>query len=529
MKLTIPSSIIEVDLSQYVTGRPQRKKSICDAVYYVVSLLTPPVFNPKDYLYMRGFKPLSSKDINRMTRNRFNELKTILMDSNINENGPILLSDNTSIAGIKHTGYKLNQWVLEENKFIEVEIDNKYDTRKEKLKYEWESEMKCFEDRYIHIKEAMDQFQITIDAAAARTYLKELKKKVLSKVVKENKTQVKKYFKKVHKVIENIEKGEFNYSVSMSNHRVNSVFTSIKRELRYFLRTNGKQMVEVDLTTSHPFTLATILTEKFFTETKGGYNLYSIFPQYYKSFKYSCESMEYQDFLKNFAGYMVIESNVINDNYISYITYKGDMISNLNNPLLDTFISYMCGRFWRKRGIQKYRSLNFKEDIYKTIGDDIGMTREKVKDQFQLYINFSDKNRRVNVELIKHLERQFKEVSRLIQFMSNINHLKSPFSYLIQRCESYLFLRHGCLELNKNNIPYITIHDSVLCQKEKRYEVQFLLTNSIIKQTGLTPGIKFKELKDPFISLDEAAAKIVESINYKKNYKIIINEVINKY
>ena len=108
MKLTIPSSIIEVDLSQYVTGRPQRKKSICDAVYYVVSLLTPPVFNPKDYLYVRGFKPLSSKDINRMTRNRFNELKTILMDSNINENGPILLSDNTSIAGIKHTGYKLN-------------------------------------------------------------------------------------------------------------------------------------------------------------------------------------------------------------------------------------------------------------------------------------------------------------------------------------------------------------------------------------------------------------------------------------
>jgi hypothetical protein len=41
--------------------------------------------------------------------------------------------------------------------------------------------MKCFEDRYIHIKEAMDQFQITIDAAAARTYLKELKKKGIVK------------------------------------------------------------------------------------------------------------------------------------------------------------------------------------------------------------------------------------------------------------------------------------------------------------------------------------------------------------
>jgi len=515
MKLTIPSSIIEVNLSQYVIGRSQRNKSMCDAAYFVVSLLTPPIYNSKDYQYLRGFKPLSSKDVNRMTRNRFNEVKTILLDSNLTENGPIVLSDNLIIPGVKHTGYKLNQWVLEENDFVEVEIDNKYDTRKEKLKYEWESEMKCFEDRYIHIKEAMDQSQITIDAAAAETYLNELERRVMSKVVKKNKTQVKKYFKKLYKVIENIEKGEFNYSVSKSNHRVNSVFTSMKRELRYFLTTNGESMVEVDITTSHPFTLATILTEKFVSETKGGYNLYSIFPQYYKSFKYSCEAMEYQDFLKKFAGHMVIESNVINDNYIKYYTYKGDVLTNIKYPLLDTFISYMCGRFWRRRGIQKYRALNFKEDIYKTIGDDIGMTREKVKDQFQLYINFSDKNRRVNVELIKHMERKFKDVSKLIQFMSNINHLKSPFSYLIQRCESYLFLRHGCRRLSKNNIPYITIHDSVLCQKEKRYEVQYLLTDTIIKQTGLTPGIKFKELEDPFPSLDEAAADIAESISSK--------------
>ena len=92
MKLTIPSSIIKVDLSQYVTGRPQRKKSICDAAYYVVSLLTPPFFNSLDYQYMRGFKPLSSKDLNRMTRNRFNEVKTILLDSNLTQNGPIVLS-----------------------------------------------------------------------------------------------------------------------------------------------------------------------------------------------------------------------------------------------------------------------------------------------------------------------------------------------------------------------------------------------------------------------------------------------------
>ena len=92
-------------------------------------------------------------------------------------------------------------------------------------------------------------------------------------------------------------------------------------------------MVEVDITTSHPFTLATILTERFFNDSKEGYNFHTIFPQFYKSFKYSCESMEYQDFLKKFAGYMVIESNVINDNYTEYYTYQGNVLSNLNNSL----------------------------------------------------------------------------------------------------------------------------------------------------------------------------------------------------
>jgi len=434
----------------------------------------------------------------------------------VTDNGPILLCDDLPIKGVKHTGYKLNRWVLEENKSVEVEIDEKYDTRRDLLKSERESEVNRFQERYSHIKVAMDQSQITIDGTGARTYLKELEKRVLSKVLGKNKTRVKKYFKKPHKDIENIEKGEYNYSVSKSNHRVNSVFTSMKRELRYFLKNYGEPMVEVDLTTSHPFTLATILTERFFTETKEGYNLHTMFPQFHKYFKHSCESMEYQDNLQKFAGHMIVRSNVINDRYIEYYTYKGDMISNLKNPLLDTFISYMCGRFWRKRGIQKYRSLNFKNDIYKTIGDEIGMSREKVKDQFKLYINFSDKDRRVNVELIKLLERRFKELSRLIQYMSNLNYLKSPLSYFIQRCESYLFLRNGCQELSNSNIPYITIHDSVLCQKEKKYEVQYLLIDSINKQTGLTPGIKFKELEDPFLVLEGTAAEIAESINSKK-------------
>ena len=513
MKVLIPSSIIHLDLGRHITGRPQRKKSILDALYYVVSCLTPPVYDFKDYQHLRGFKPLSSEQMNRMTRNRFNEVKNVLIDPKVTINGPIILKDDLFIPGIKNIGYKLSSWILEESKYTVMEIDKKYEERKDQLKGEWESEKVVFESGYKHIENAMTQSNISIDGDAARCYLKSLEEILISKVLQKDKFQVRSYMQKLERMVQDVENREFNYSVSRSNHRVNSVFTSMKRELRYFLKSNGKSMVEVDIKTSHPYTMATILTEEFFTQTSEGYNLYSMYPQVHRYFKHSCESMEYQDYVEKFVRYMVIESNVINDNYIEYYTYKREVLTNIKNPLLDTFVSYMCGRFWRKKGIQDYRNLNFNRDIYQLIGNEIGMSREGVKDQFKLYINYSDKHKRINVELIKLLEKRYKEVSQLIQFLSNLNYFKSPLSYLIQRCESYLFLLHGCESLSRNNIPYITIHDSVLCPEEKKFEVQFLLINTICNLTGLRPGIKFKELDNPFLILEETSNEIAKKIS----------------
>ena len=513
MKVLIPTSIIKLDLGRLVAGRPQRKKSILDALYYVVSCLTPPVYDVKECQYLRGFKPLSSEQMNRMTRNRFNEVKTILMDPNVSKNGPIILTDDLFIPSIKHAAYKLSPWIFEKSDYTEIEIDKKYETRKNRLKGEWELEKKEFEYQYKHIENAMIQSKITIDGDGARSYLKSLEGMLISKVLPIKKSIVRRYIQKLEKIVEDVENGKFNYSVSQSNHRVNSVFTSMKRELRYFLKSDGKSLVEVDIKTSHPYTLATILTEEFFTKTSEGYNLYSMYPQVHRYFKHSCESMERQDYVEKFVRYMVIESNVINDNYIEYYTYKGDVLSNIKNPLLDTFVSYMCGRFWRRRGIQDYRNLNFSRDIYQLIGEEIGMTRERVKDQFKLYINYADRHKRINVELIKLLEKRYKEVSQLIQYMSSLNYFKSPLSYLIQRCESYLFLLHGCKSLSRNNIPYITIHDSVLCDEDKKQEVQFLLTNTINIQTGVKPGVAFKQLDNPFLILGETSDEIAEKIN----------------
>ena len=524
MKVTIPTSVKEEDLDQFIEGRPQKKRALKDAIYYLVSRLTPPVYDKNKVNHLRGFKTLKSEDLNRMTRNRLNDVKSILMNPEITQNGPIIICDEVFVPGIKPLGFKLNHWVLNDSKFCEVEIDENYTFRYETLQRERDHIQAEFEVDYNHVYESLILSQITIDGVGARSYLGELENRLMALASDDETKKVHGYIHDLRKVVLNIENGNFKYSVSQSNHRINTVFTSMKRELRYFLRSNGEPLVEVDLTSSHAYTLATILTENFFNETNLGYKLHSLFPQLYKSFKYSCESMEYQDYVEKFVRYKIVESNVVNDNFIKYRTYSGDEITNIDFPILDTFVSYMYGRFWRRVGIQKYRSLNFQNDVYELIGKDIGMSREEVKDQFKLYINFSDRNKRINVKLVKFLEKGFNEVSRLIQFLSNIRFLKNPFSYLIQRSESYLFLRVGCERLTDQGIPYITIHDGVLCTEERKHEVRYLLTDSIMRETGITPGIKFKNLRNPFETLDSTATDIIESFKKERDVKLINRE-----
>ena len=64
---TIPTSVKEEDLDQFIEGRPQKKRALKDAIYSLVSRLTPPVYDKDKGNHLRDFKTLKSEDLNRMT------------------------------------------------------------------------------------------------------------------------------------------------------------------------------------------------------------------------------------------------------------------------------------------------------------------------------------------------------------------------------------------------------------------------------------------------------------------------------
>ena len=98
----------------------------------------------------------------------------------------------------------------------------------------------------------------------------------------------------------------------------------------------------------------------------------------------------------------------------------------------------------------------------------------------------------------------------------NQYYTSTEFSYLLQRSEVFLML-NVCkeLQLKHPNIPFYTIHDSILTTQSNLPIVQKVMTDVITKLTGKSVGVKSKLLHQP-TSIDE---ELIEEIFNKVRIK----------
>jgi hypothetical protein len=79
-------------------------------------------------------------------------------------------------------------------------------------------------------------------------------------------------------------------------------------------------------------------------------------------------------------------------------------------------LSYMCGKIEDITDIREFKSMNFHVDFYQHLTDYLGlsMTREQVKERFQLFLNNSgDRNKDF---ISKCMRRYFPNVNRIVEF-----------------------------------------------------------------------------------------------------------------
>lgn len=488
-QIRIPSNIDYDQLFSKIEGKDSYKKELIDATYVVLSFLFPSENYIKSTSGFGGFKFINNVEINKIIRNRFGKVKSLLMDVNSHSSGAILIEKKEYQPGIVSMGYKLNDelFLNPVGKLVGLGPN----AEKRLLRYEEEG-IKKYEDFKLPYQFLLDKYKsnITIDSEAVN-YVTTLKSLLLQKVSEfdgdkdEMTKRVNNTIRGMNSKIRAIQNKNFRQSVSMSNHRLNSVITNLNRELRYYLRINGNRLVELDIKSSQPYVLGSILTNNFFTGGTGGsstdYNLISVYPKLF--------------------------------NQLYYISNKSstDITSLIGNSLYNNKEGipkyFMSGGLDNCQEVQSFRSLPFKEGFYSHLNTDFfngDYELQKVKDNIMLWLNLADQNKRKHIELIQQFKNHFPEINSFIESLNNFKSFKSAAAILLQRSESYLFLLVGCKAVNEQfpDVPFLTIHDSILIEEQYSEAVTPILKHSLNSVTGIEPGVSVKVIDDPMTTLE---------------------------
>lgn len=485
-QIKIPSNIDYDQLFSKIEGKESYKKEQIDATYVVLSFLYPSEKYITETKGFDGFKSINNEVMNKIIRNRFGKVKDRLLDVNSHSSGAILIENRKYQSGIKSMSYKLNEelFLNPGEKWVNLGTN----AEKRLIEYEQEGITKL-EEFKLPYQFLLDKYKsnITIDSEAVN-YVTTLKSLLLQKVSEfdgdkdEMTKRVNNTIRGMNSKIRAIQNKNFRQSVSMSNHRLNSVITNLNRELRYYLRINGNRLVELDIKSSQPYVLGSILTNNFFTGCSStDYNLISIYPKLF--------------------------------NQLYYISNKSstDITSLIGNSLYNNKEGipkyFMSGGLDNCQEVQSFRSLPFKEGFYSHLNTDFfngDYELQKVKDNIMLWLNLADQNKRKHIELIQQFKNHFPEINSFIESLNNFKSFKSAAAILLQRSESYLFLLVGCKAVNEQfpDVPFLTIHDSILIEEQYSEAVTPILKHSLNSVTGIEPGVSVKVIDDPMTTLE---------------------------
>ena len=101
----------------------------------------------------------------------------------------------------------------------------------------------------------------------------------------------------------------------------------------------------------------------------------------------------------------------------------------------------------------------------------------------------------------------------------NQHYTGSTFSILLQRTESFIMLENVCKGLEREfpQVPFYTIHDSVITTKSNLNLVKSYIQYTTKKITNKSVGLKSKSLDEESKITDELIKKTFDKIHIKSN------------
>lgn len=329
------------------------------------------------------------------------------------------------------------------------------------------------------------------------------------------------------KILDRLNDGDLNPMVSGKNHRLNSLFTQIPKNLRSWILCDGMPLIGVDVKACQPYLLATVMKDEFYSFIIEGYNLKTIYPSLY-------QDLYDRNMVKGIwdTGYnWIVSSTGYTTNYVINNTLT---ISNNISKTSSTikYSPFMWCHFFEPteiKNIQEYQSIPFKDDYYSFViktNSDTEITPEELEKErtsfkkSTMYILFDgNQSRRKNNPKVKYMNQCYPGVNKWLELA--LEHIGGKeLSYILQRSESYFLLNKVSRQFNHDNpsAPIFTIHDGLYTHEEYVNHLQTLISDTGLELTGILPGVK---IECPRI---EITPSIEDVNNHWKKVKWVTNQ-----
>jgi hypothetical protein len=480
-------------------GREDYKRNLKSGIIYFVSLLC--IDNYYKYKSSDGYRTLNGEYLdNVIGRGKKTPRRSVVIKRLLEENGVIEIRGHQS--GVKSQGFRLTEKYTT-GEFSRMKLD---DDIIERIKLYSKGVINNEDEientkTYNQLIEQFNNHELKIDILRFNTFLKKIGKEVFEKIDNTRKNKVYNYksyfnyFGYTLSIIKDIDDKDYFFSIPESNRRFYSNLTSFPKLYRPFLLIDGNGVGEVDIMTSQSYILSTILNERFYKRIGSGYNLTTIHP----NLKIGIDNL----------GRNNPSNQIGRDIFITGIFFSSMMLEGIRNYTNIDFTSDYY-TFILEEGKRLYPNHINKHKVFLK-------GRDYIKGQIMNFLfEWNGYNREGNPfgELMELLYPELCDY--VIRF--NQYYTSTEFSYLLQRSEVFLML-NVCkeLQLQHPNIPFYTIHDSILTTQSNLPIVQKVMTDVITKLTGKSVGVKSKPLHQPISTDEELIEEIFNKVRIKND------------
>ena len=478
--LFIPS---QIDIDGLVDkGATSIKPFKKDKLIYLLNVITEIPSNNKDIELENGFIPINATILKTIIGSDYLDYIKLLLDEGIIEcNNHYIANEKskgykfteqyqTSVIPIEITDFTLQKKLIANRKNKIIKRNNRNTSKTREIKAIGKKQLfaiPLYDKTYTKgIYKWYKDGGLEIDDKLANEYAEKIfkyKKADKSRWDTNYKTgKLKHPFNQNANMVRNIHRiknGDLDPHTDDNVHRLHSVLTYGKKEIRHALSYKGESLVAIDLSNSQPY-LSTILFNPEFWENKNP-NLSishlhtpitTIFPKTYK-----------------------------HNHFIKFLKRTSTPLSSSIPADLKEFIDAVSsGKFYEK----------FQKDIFEKTGEKLDIQKELKPLMFMVLFTG---NRFLGQEEALY-KRFFKETYPTVYecFKQIKSAQKEHLPILLQQIESYIFLKRIGLRIAKEhpNIPFWTIHDSVVTTVTHVDLVERIASEELEKCIGLRPNMK---------------------------------------